>query len=273
VRPPCAPFTHSAFDRPLLERLPSSLRLISLTGRAGAQVDLEAAAERGITVCAGRSLGKSAAELTWALVLAASRHLALEDRRMREGRWQTTLGRMLAGRTLGIFGYGRIGSTIAAYGRVFEMPVLVWGSERSRERALADGHQAASGRESFFGRSDVVSLHLALNPATRGIVTAADLACMKPDALLVNTARAQLIEPGALRAALQAGRPGAAALDVFDVEPLPADDPLLKMDNVLLAPHLGYVSRDNYEVLLGDAFENIVAYSKGKPTGVVTAGG
>ncbi len=260
------------FDRALIERLPASVKLISLTGRWSGQVDLAAAASRGITVCQGRGSGASTPELAWALVMAATRHVALEDRRLREGRWHTTIGRVLAGLTLGILGYGRIGSKVADYGRAFGMTVLVHGRAGSLERAARDGHAVAASQAELFERSDVLSLHLTLVEGTRGIVTAADLARMKPDALLVNTARAGLIEPGALLAALRAGRPGAAALDVFDVEPLPADDPLLAMDNVLLTPHLGYVSRDAYEVLFGDAFDNLLAFAAGRPAGVVAPG-
>lgn len=253
----------------LLESLPASLKLISLTGPLSGQVDLAAAQARGITVCAGRGSGPSTPELTWALVMAATRHVPLEDRRMRQGRWQTTLGRVLAGRTLGILGYGRIGSKVAAYGRAFGMPVLVWGREGSLSRAGADGHEVAASQADLFARSDVLSLHLTLNAGTRGVITASDLARMKPDALLVNTARAGIIEPGALLAALRAGRPGFAALDVFDTEPLPADDPFLSMDNVLCTPHLGYVSRDAYEDLFGSAFDNLLAWAAGQPAGVL----
>jgi D-3-phosphoglycerate dehydrogenase len=258
------------FNRALIECLPASLKLISLTGPLSGQVDVVAAAARGIVVCSGRGSGASAPELTWALVMAATRHVALEDRRMRAGQWQTTIGPVLAGRTLGILGYGRIGSVVAGYGRAFGMPVLVWGRDGSRERALRDGHQMASSQSDLFARSDVVSLHLSLNDGTRSAVSAADLALMKPDSLLVNTARAALIQPGALLTALQAGRPGYAALDVFEVEPIPPDDPLLSMDNVLCTPHLGYVTREGYEVLFGDAFDNVLAFAAGKPTGVLS---
>ena len=259
------------FNAELIALLPDSLKLTSLTGPLSGQVDLQAAQARGITVCAGRGSGQSTPELTWALVMAGTRHVPLEDRRMRAGRWQTTIGRVLAGRTLGILGYGRIGSKVAAYGRAFGMPVLVWGREGSIERARTDGHDVATDQADLFARSDVLSLHLSFNAGTRGAVRASDLARMKPDALLVNTARAGIIEPGALLAALRAGRPGFAALDVFDTEPLPAGDPLLAMDNVICTPHLGYVSRDGYEVLFGDAFDNLLACAAGRPTGVLTA--
>ena len=261
------------FTREQIERLPARLKLISLTGPLSGHVDMAAAGARGITVCQGRGSGASAPELTWALVLAATRHIALEDRRMREGRWQTTIGRVLSGLTLGILGYGRIGAKVAGYGRAFGMQVLVHGREGSRERAARDGHALAASQAELFERSDVLSIHLSMNEGTRHAVRAADLARMKSDALLVNTARAGLIEPGALLAALRAGRPGMAALDVFDVEPLPADDPLLALDNVLLAPHLGYVTRDGYEVLFGDAFDNLLAFAAGRPTNVIAPPG
>ena len=261
------------FTREQIERLPARLKLISLTGPLSGHVDMAAAGARGITVCQGRGSGASAPELTWALVLAATRHIALEDRRMREGRWQTTIGRVLSGLTLGILGYGRIGAKVAGYGRAFGMDVLVHGREGSRERAARDGHALAASQAELFERSDVLSIHLSMNDGTRHVVRADDLARMKSDALLVNTARAGLIEPGALLAALRAGRPGMAALDVFDVEPLPADDPLLAMDNVLLAPHLGYVTRDGYEVLFGDAFDNLLTFAAGRPINVIAPPG
>jgi D-3-phosphoglycerate dehydrogenase len=257
------------FDRALIERLPASLKLISLTGPLSGHVDVAAAARRGITVCQGKGSGASAPELTWALVMAATRHVALEDRRMREGRWQTSIGRVLAGLTLGVLGYGRIGTKVAGYGRAFGMKVLVHGRAGSLERAARDGHDTTASQAELFERSDVLTLQLPLNDGTRHVVKAADLARMKPDALLVNTSRAGLVEPGALLAALRAGRPGMAALDVFEHEPLPADDPLLALDNVLLTPHIGYVSRDGYEALFGDAFDNLLAYAAGRPANVI----
>ncbi len=257
------------FDRALIERLPASLKLISLTGPLSGHVDIAAAASRGITVCQGKGSGASAPELTWALVMAATRHVALEDRRMREGRWQTSIGRVLAGLTLGVLGYGRIGTKVAGYGRAFGMKVLVHGRAGSLERAARDGHDTTASQAELFERSDVLTLQLPLNDGTRHVVKAADLARMKPDALLVNTSRAGLVEPGALLAALRAGRPGMAALDVFEHEPLPADDPLLALDNVLLTPHIGYVSRDGYEALFGDAFDNLLAYVAGRPANVI----
>lgn len=258
------------FTRAVIERLPSSLKLLSQTGALSGHVDVEAAAERGLVVCASKGgSGPSTPELCWGLVMAATRGIALEDRRMRNGRWQTSIGRVLAGRKLGILGYGRIGAIVAGYGRAFGMSVLCYGREASRERARRDGHAFAGSQRELFERSDVLSLHVSLNPATRGLVTAADLMAMKPDALLVNTARAGLIEPGAMLEALRAGRPGSAALDVFDIEPMPADDPLLTMDNVLLTPHLGYASREGLEALCADAFANVLAFAAGRSVNVV----
>jgi D-3-phosphoglycerate dehydrogenase len=258
------------FDRAVIELLPDTIKLISLTGAPSGQIDLEAAQSRGITVCQGKGSGPSTTELTWALILAATRHVAVEDRRMREGRWQTTLGRVLKGRTLGILGYGRLGQDVARIGHAFGMRIIAFGRASSRERALHDGFEFADNHRQLFTQSDVLSIHLKLNASTRHLITREDLAAMKPDALLVNTARAGVIAPGALIEALKAGRPGSAALDVFDIEPLPADDPILSLPNVLCAPHLGYTSRDAYETLFGDAFRNILAFAAGEPTNVTT---
>lgn len=247
----------------LLERLPR-LKAISQTGGGAAHVDLAACRRRGITVMTGTGSPDAPAELTWALVLAAMRHLPEEVANLKAGRWQRTLGTGLRGRTLGIFGYGRIGRLVARYGRAFDMKVLVWGREGSRRRATEDGLAVAAGQDDLFTRSDVLSLHLRLNEGTRGIVTAEHLARMKPTALLVNTSRAQLIEPDALEAALRAGRPGQAALDVFEEEPV-ITHPLLELPNVLATPHLGYVEQDGYECYFGDAFDNLLAFIDGQP--------
>ncbi|HEX7043332.1 MAG TPA: D-2-hydroxyacid dehydrogenase family protein [Burkholderiales bacterium] len=253
----------------LLARLPR-LRIIAQTARVGPHVDVAACTRRGIVVTEGRGSPYAPAELTWALVLAAMRHIPLEAARLRAGRWQTMLGRTLRGRTLGIWGYGNIGRLVAGYGRAFGMQVLVWGREGSRARATADGFAVAQNREELFERADVLSLHLRLTPETRGIVTEADLARMKPEALLVNTSRAALVAPGALEAALRRGRPGFAAVDVYEDEPvLGGAHPLLKLDNVLCTPHLGYVERDNYESYFSQAFDQIAAFARGEPTGVV----
>jgi D-3-phosphoglycerate dehydrogenase len=266
----------TAITRALLERLPK-LKLISQTSKAGSHIDIAAATERGIVVTEGNGDPTAAAELTWALIMAASRKIPQYASNLREGLWQTasimpelnTLGRSLKGRTLAIWGYGRIGKLIAGYGRAFGMRVQIWGSERSRQAAVADGYEAAASRESFFSDADVLSLHLRLNEATRGTVTAVDLTRMKPDALFVNTSRAELVADGALDMALRIGQPGFAALDVFETEPLPSDAPLLHYANVLATPHLGYVEKDSYELYFGTAFRNIVDFANGTPKNVV----
>ncbi|MGJ7459724.1 D-2-hydroxyacid dehydrogenase family protein [Halomonas sp. MA07-2] len=247
----------------LLERLPN-LRAISQTGGGAAHVDMAACRERGVTVMAGTGSPHAAAELTWALVMAAMRHLPEEVANLRAGRWQRTLGTGLKGRTLGIFGYGKIGQLMARYGQAFEMQVLVWGREGTRSRAAEAGLEVAASQAEFFEHSDVLSLHLRLNEGTQGIVSADDLARMKPTALLVNTARAQLIAPGVLEAALRAGRPGMAAADVFETEPV-VQHPLLALPNFLGVPHLGYVEKDSYELYFGDAFANLLAFAAGEP--------
>jgi len=252
----------------LLERLPH-LKLIAQTGRTGGHIDLDACTRRGVVVTSGKGSPYPPAELTWALILAALRHVPLEDRRMREGRWQTTLGTGLKGRTLGIYGYGSIGALVARAGIAFGMRVLALGREVSAQRARAEGFEVASGKAQLFGESDVLSLHLKLSPETRGIVTAGDLASMKPTALFVNTSRDGLVQKGALAAALRAGRPGSAAVDVYDIEPVPRDHPLLAMDNVVCTPHLGYVVRDNYELYFGQAFEQINAFAAGQAVNAV----
>lgn len=250
----------------LLARLPR-LRLISQTGKGTAHIDLAACARRGITVAVGTGSPYAPAELTWALVLAAARRIPYETARLRAGHWQSTLGTGLRGRTLGIWGYGKIGTLVAGYGRAFGMNVMVWGREGSQSRARADGLTPAADKAALFEQSDVLSLHLKLDPETRGIVTAADLARMKTDALLVNTSRAELIEPGALVAALRAGRPGFAAVDVYEEEPvLGAAHPLLALENAVCTPHLGYVEKDSYELYFGQAFEQVVAFAEGRPT-------
>lgn len=248
----------------LLERLPR-LKLISQTGKGAAHIDLAACERRGITVTVGTGSPFAPAELTWALVLAAARHLPREVARLRAGHWQSTMGTGLRGRTLGIWGYGKIGTLVAGYGRAFGMEVRVWGREGSLSRARADGYDLFASREELFEGSDVLSLHLKLSAETRGIVTASDLARMRPDALLVNTSRAELIEVGALEVALRAGRPGFAAVDVYEQEPvLGAAHPLLALDNALCTPHLGYVERDSYESYFGQAFDQVVAFAEGR---------
>jgi D-3-phosphoglycerate dehydrogenase len=258
----------TAITEPLLARLPR-LKLISQTARGIPHIDLEACTRQGVTVAGGGGSGYSTAELTWGLVLAAMRFIPQEVARLKAGQWQTTLGRGLRGRTLGIFGYGKIGSLVAAYGRVFGMRVLVWGRERSLTEAKAAGFETASSKQELFETSDVLSLHIRMIPETRGIVQAADLARMKPSALLVNTSRAALIESGALEEALRQGRPGFAAVDVYETEPITKDHPLLQMENVICTPHLGYVEKDSYEDYLGTAFDQVLAFEAGHPINVL----
>ncbi|MBM3359144.1 MAG: D-2-hydroxyacid dehydrogenase family protein [Betaproteobacteria bacterium] len=256
---------------PLIERL-SKLRLISQTS-VYPHIDVDACTRRGIVVSSDLHPGEpsyATAELTWGLILAAVRRIPSEAAALKSGRWQSTIGIALRGRTLGIFGYGRIGAVVAGYGKAFGMHVIAWGREKSAARARADGVEIAQHKEALFERSDVLSLHVRLNPATRGLVTSVDLARMKPTALLVNTSRAGLIEPGALASALKAGRPGMAAVDVYEEEPvLNGEYPLLQLENALCTPHLGYVERDNYERIFGVIFEQILAYAAGTPINVI----
>ena len=256
---------------PLLERLPN-LRLISQRS-VYPHIDIDACTQLGIVVSSDMHSSTpsfAAAELTWGLVLAGMRLIPQQVASMKAGRWQTAMGRTLLFKTLGIYGYGRIGKVVAGYGKAFGMNVVAWGSEGSISRAAADGVATASSKAAFFEECDVLSLHLRLVDATRGIVGGDDLARMKPTSLLVNTSRAGLIEPGALIAALRAGRPGFAAVDVFEEEPLlDVDDPLLQLDNVVCTPHIGYVTRDEWEVQFSDVFDQINAYAAGTPTNVV----
>jgi D-3-phosphoglycerate dehydrogenase len=254
-------------DTTLLDRLPQ-LRLICHTGRGMPHIDLAACTERGIVVCNGGGSPYAPAELTLALILASSRGIVEDAVALRAGAWQTTVGVELNGKTLGIVGYGAIGALVARYGRALGMHVVAWGREGSLARTEADGHEPEPDLEALFARSDVVSLQLKLSPETRGIVTRRHLAAMKPDALLVNTARGGLIEPGALGEALDAGRPGRAAIDVFDDEPA-TGDPLLRRPSVLATPHLGYVTWETYESYFAEAFSQLDAFAAGKPVGVV----
>jgi D-3-phosphoglycerate dehydrogenase len=255
----------------LLRRLPK-LRLISQRS-VYPHIDIDACTELGVVVSSSMHPGTpsyATAELTWALVLAAVRQLPQQVAALKTGTWQIGVGHTLRGKTLGVYGYGRIGEVVAGYGRAFGMSVWVWARSGSRERARSDGHAVAPSKEAFFSGSDVLSLHMRLVEPTRGIVTAGDLARMKPTALLVNTSRAPLIEPGALVAALGSGRPGMAAVDVYEQEPvLAGHHPLLGMENVVCTPHIGYVTRDEYELQFSDVFDQIVAYAKGTPINVV----
>jgi D-3-phosphoglycerate dehydrogenase len=256
---------------PLLERL-NKLKLISQRS-VYPHIDIEACTRLGVIVSSSQHAGSpcyAAAELTWGLTLAAMRQIPQQMASLKTGNWQIGVGETLRGKALGIFGYGRIGSEVAGYGKAFGMKVLVWSNEGSRERARADGYGTARGKEEFFEECDVISLHLRLYSATRGIVTAADLALMKPTALIVNTSRASLIEPGALVRALQMGRPGMAAVDVYEQEPVvDTSNLLLGMKNVVCTPHIGYVTRDEYEVQFAEIFDQIAAYCAGSPINVV----
>src|SRR5262245_34152672 len=255
----------------LLERLPG-LRLISQRS-VYPHIDIDACTRLGVIVSSNMHAGTpsyAAAELTWALVLAGMRQIPQQVAALKAGTWQIGLGRTLRGLTLGICGFGRIGETVAGYGRAFAMKVLVWARDASRARAQECGYDVASSKDAFFEQCDVVSLHVRLVDATRGMVTATDLARMKPTALLVNTSRAALIEPGALVNALERGRPGMAAVDVFEREPvLGGAHPLLAMDRVVCTPHIGYVTYDEYELQFADIFDQIVAYAGGRPINVV----
>jgi D-3-phosphoglycerate dehydrogenase / 2-oxoglutarate reductase len=256
---------------PLLERL-DALRLISQRS-VYPHIDIDACTRRGIIVSSDQHAGSpsyAAAELTWGLILAAMRQIPQAMCALRAGTWQIGVGNSLRGKTLGIYGYGRIGETVAGYGKAFGMSVLVWAREPSLQRAARDGFALAQSKRAFFESCDVISLHMRLVKETRGIVTRNDLSCMKPTALLVNTSRAPLIEPGALVDALRAGRPGMAAVDVYEEEPLrDPSHPLLTMDNVVCTPHIGYVTRDEYEIQFSDIFDQITAYAAGTPINVV----
>ena len=256
---------------PLLERL-DSLRLISQRS-VYPHIDIDACTRRGVIVSSDQHAGSpsyAAAELTWGLIIAAMRQIPQQMNSLRAGTWQVGVGNSLRGRTLGIYGYGRIGATVAGYGKAFGMSILVWSREASLERARRDGYATAPGKRAFFETCDVVSLHVRLVKETRGIVTREDLSSMKPTALLVNTSRAPLIEAGALVDALRSGRPGMAAVDVYEDEPLrDPRHPLLTMDNVVCTPHIGYVTRDEYEIQFSDIFDQITAYAAGHPINIV----
>ena len=268
------------FPRQLLEKLPK-LRLIAQTGKVGSHIDLETCTRLGIAVADGTGSPVAAAELTWALVMAAMRRLPQYIGNLKHGAWQQSglktasmppnfgLGMLLRGRSLGVWGYGKIGQLVAGYGRAFGMQVRVWGSASSRARALADGYQAAASRESFFEDCDVLSLHLRLNDATRSIVGLEDLARMKPTALFVNTSRAELVSDNALISALNKGRPGLAAVDVFETEPILQGHPLLRMENAICTPHIGYVEQDSYELYFGSAFDNVINFISNEPSNIV----
>jgi len=268
------------FHRSLLEKLPR-LRLIAQTGRVGSHIDVETCTRLGIAVAEGVGSPVAPAELTWALIMAAMRRLPQYIGNLKHGAWQQSglkagsmpanfgLGMVLKGKTLGIWGFGRIGELVAGYGRAFGMNVVIWASSSSRERAAAAGYALAESREALFEQSDVLSIHLRLTPTTRGLVRTQDLALMKPASLFVNTSRAELVEEGALVAALNRGRPGMAAIDVFEVEPILQGHPLLRMENAVCTPHIGYVEQDSYELYFRTAFENVLNFMRGEPTRIV----
>jgi D-3-phosphoglycerate dehydrogenase len=256
---------------PLLERL-TNLKLISQRS-VYPHIDVDACTRLGVILSSSQHAGTpsyATAELTWGLIIAAMRRIPQQMASLRAGQWQSGIGNSLRGKTLGIFGYGRIGRAVADYGKAFGMKVVIWASEASRARAAADGFAVADSKEAFFEGCDVISLHIRLYDTTRGIVTAADLARMKPTALLVNTSRAPLIEKDALVSALRAGRPGMAAVDVYEDEPLrDTDHPLFSMANVVCTPHIGYVTREEYEIQFGEIFDQIIAYQAGAPINVI----
>ncbi len=273
----------TALNRALLEKLPR-LKLIAQTGRIGSHIDLEACTERGIAVAEGVGSPVAPAELTWALIMSAARRLPQYIGNLKHGAWQQSglkaasmpanfgLGTVLRGKALGVWGYGRIGQLVAGYGKAFGMQVMVWGSEASREKAVADGHAAAASREAFFGEADVLTLHLRLTEQTRHIVQADDLARMKPTALFVNTSRAELVDTHVLIQSLNRGRPGLAAVDVFESEPILQGTALLRLENCICTPHIGYVEKESYELYFGAAFDNVVNFIRGTPSNIVNPG-
>lgn len=268
------------FPRQLLEKLPK-LKLISQTGKVGSHIDVEACTRLGIAVAEGVGSPIAPAELTWALIMASMRRLPQYIGNLKHGAWQQAglkagsmpanfgVGMVLRGKTLGVWGYGRIGQMVAGYGRAFGMNVLVWGSEASRAKAVADGFRTAESCNVFFELSDVLSLHLRLNEQTRGVVGPEELSHMKSTALFVNTSRAELVQENALVSALNRGRPGMAAVDVFESEPILQGHPLLRLENAICTPHIGYVEQDSYELYFSAAFDNVVNYIKGEPSNIV----
>lgn len=270
-------------NRQLIDKLPK-LKMISQTGRIGSHVDVQACTERGIAVAEGVGSGVAPAELTWALILAAMRRLPQYIGNLKHGAWQQSglkagsmpanfgIGCELHGKVLGIWGYGKIGQLVAGYGRAFGMQVLIWGSDNSMEKAVQDGHTIALSREAFFEASDVLTIHLRLSDTTRHVIDQADLGRMKPTALLVNTSRAELIDTNTLIGALNRGRPGMAAVDVFENEPILQGHALLRLENCICTPHIGYVEQNNYEKLFNAAFDNVINFIKGTPTNIVNPG-
>ena len=273
----------TSLPRQLIEKLPK-LKLVAQTGRVGPHIDIAACTERGIVVAEGTGSPVAPAELTWALIMAGMRRLPHYIGNLKHGAWQQSglkagsmpsnfgLGSVLKGRTLGILGYGKVGQLVAGYGKAFGMKVVVWGRAPSRERAALDGHDMALSRDDFFAQCDVLSLHLRLNDETQAIVRLEDLSRMKPTALFVNTSRAELLEADALISALNRGKPGMAAVDVFETEPVLQGHALLRLENCICTPHIGYVEHDSYEMYFGAAFDNVINFIKGTPTNIVNPG-
>ena len=268
------------FSKALLEKLPK-LKLLAQTGKVGSHIDVETCTRLGIAVAEGVGSPVAPAELTWALIMAAMRRLPQYIGNLKHGAWQQSglksasmppnfgVGMVLQGKTLGLWGYGKIGQIIAGYGRAFGMQVMVWGREASLQRAAADGLRVALSKEAFFAEADVLSVHLRLNDATRGIVRLEDLAAMKPTALFVNTSRAELVQDNALVSALNKGRPGLAAVDVFESEPILQGHPLLRLENAVCTPHIGYVEQDSYEMYFGAAFDNVLSFIANEPRNII----
>lgn len=267
-------------NRLLIEKLPK-LKMIAQTGRVGSHIDIGACTERGVLVAEGVGSPTAPAELTWALIMAAARRVPQYVAHLKHGAWQQSglkstampsnfgIGMVLKDKTLGIWSYGKIGEILAGYGRAFGMRVLVWGGDTSRQRAVVDGYEVAGSKAEFFEQSDVLSMHLRLGSDTQGIVTLDDLSRMKPTALFVNTSRAELIQPEALISALNRGRPGLAAVDVFESEPILQGHALLRLENCICTPHIGYVEQGSYEMYFSSAFDNVVNFIKGSPTNIV----
>ncbi|MGE0687153.1 MAG: D-2-hydroxyacid dehydrogenase family protein [Dehalococcoidia bacterium] len=256
------------FPRSLLTRLPN-LKLLVTTGLRNASIDVAAAAEQGVTVCGTTGMSTGTSELTWGLILSLTRHIHTENRNVREGKWQTTIGPSLEGHTLGLVGLGRLGSNVAKVGLAFGMRVIAWSQNLTPERAEAIGATAVS-KEELFSQSDVISVHYILSPRSRGMITAEDFARMKPDALFVNTSRGPIADEAALLDTLRNHRIAGAGLDVFEEEPLPAAHPFLQLDNLLITPHIGYVTTDNYRIFYGDALEDVLAFMNGAPVRVIS---
>ena len=260
----------SFLPRAVIENLPASIRLLAQTGPRVPHIDAAACTERGIVISAsGGGNSSPTVELTWALILASVRNLPAEVNNMQAGRWQSTAGIGLQGKTLGVYAYGKIGSGVAKVGKAFGMKVVCWGRDGSTAKARADGFEVAASRAAFFAEADIVTIHLPLNKDTRGLITGADLALMKPTARIVNSSRAPIIAEGALVDALKKGRPGFAAIDVYESEPVVnREHPLVSMPNVLCTPHLGYVTWETYELYYSVVVDNILAYIAGAPTNV-----